>query len=69
MKFWKTAELPFSDKISHKEAINLIKKETILSDDQIAAVTFNNYFNNIVKNAFTLTNKNFPKKKKQMFLT
>ena len=60
MKFWKTVQLPFSDKISYKEAINLIKKETILSDDQTVAVTFNNYFNNIVKNVLTLTNKNFP---------
>ena len=23
-KFWKTARLPFSDKISHKETINLV---------------------------------------------
>ena len=56
-KFWKTVQLPFSDKVFHNEAINLIKKKTILSDDQIVAETFNNYFNNIVKNLLTLTNK------------
>ena len=60
-KFWKTAKPLFSDKISHKETINLAVNDTILSDDQVVADTFNNYFNNIVKNLVTVTNKNYPK--------
>ena len=48
------------DKISHKETINLAVNDTILSDDQVVADTFNDYFNNIVKNLLTVTNKNFP---------
>ena len=47
-----------SDKISHKETINLAVNDTILSDDQVVADTFNNHFN---KNLLTVTNKNFPK--------
>ena len=49
------------DKISHKETINLAVNDTILSDDQVVADTFNDYFNNIVKNLLTVTNKNFSK--------
>ena len=60
-KFWKTVKPLFSDKISYKETINLAVNDTILSDDQVVAHTFNNYFNNIVKNLLTVTNKNFPK--------
>ena len=60
-KFWKTVKPLFSDKISHKETINLAVNDTILSDDQAVADTFNNYFNNIVKNLLTVTNKNYPK--------
>ena len=37
------------------------------SDDQVVANTFNNYFNNIVKNLLTVTNKNFPKNKTNGF--
>ena len=33
----------------------------MLSDDQLAADTFNNYFSNIVKNVLTVTDKNFLK--------
>ena len=57
-KFWKTVKPLFSDKISHKETINLAVNDTILSDDQVVADTFNNYFNNIVKNLLNVTNKN-----------
>ena len=60
-KFMKTVKPPFSDKISHKETINLAVNDIILSDDQVVADTFNNYFNNIVKNFITVTNKNYPK--------
>ena len=60
-KFWKTVKPLFSDKISHKETINLAVNDTILSDDQVVADTFNNYFNNIVKNLLNVTNKNYPK--------
>ena len=60
-KFWKTVKPLFSDKISHKETINLAVYDTILSDDQVVAYTFNNYFNNIVKNLLAVTNKNYPK--------
>ena len=60
-KFWKTVKPLFSDKISHKETINLAVNDTILSEDQLVADTFNNYFNNIVKNLLTATNKNYLK--------
>ena len=33
-KFWKTVKPLFSDKISHKEAINLAENDTILTDIQ-----------------------------------
>ena len=56
-KFWKTVKPLFSDKISDKETINLTVNDTILSDDQVVADTFNNYFNDIVKNFLTVTNK------------
>ena len=60
-KFWKNVKPLFPDKISHKETINLAVNDKILSDDQVVADTFNNYFNNIVKNLLTVTNKNYPK--------
>ena len=41
-KFWKTVKPLFSDKISHKETVNLVENDTILSDDQIVTDTFNN---------------------------
>ena len=62
MKFWETVKPLFLDKISRKEAINTVENDTILSDVQVVVHTFNNYFNNIVKKLFTLTNKSFPKK-------
>ena len=60
-KFWKIVKPLFSDKISHKGIIDLAVNDTILSDDQVVADTFNNYFNNIVKNLLTMINKNYPK--------
>ena len=60
-KFWKTVKPLFPDKISHKETISLAVNGTILSDDQVVADTFNNYYNNIVKNLLTVTNKNYLK--------
>ena len=62
-KFWKTAIPLFLDKISHKETISLVENDAVFSDNQVVADTCNNYFNNIVKNLLTLTNKTFPKKK------
>ena len=61
-KFWKTVKPTFSNRIFHKETINLVENDTNLSDDQAVTDTFNNHLNNIVKNLFTLTNKNFPQK-------
>ena len=61
-KFWKTVKPLFPNEISHRETISLVENEVILSDGQVVVETFNNYFNNIVKNILTLTNKNFPKK-------
>ena len=57
------------DKISHKESITLAEKDTISSDNQVAADTFNNYFKNTVllKTLFTVTNKNFPEEKTNGF--
>ena len=60
-KFWKTVKPLLSDKISHKETIKLAVNDTILSDNQVVADTFNNYFNNIIKNLLTITIKNYPK--------
>ena len=57
----KTVKPLFSDKISHKETINLAVNDTILSDDQVVADTLNSYFNNIVKSLLTVNNKNYPK--------
>ena len=42
-KSWKTVKPLFSDRISHEETINLVGNDTILSDDQVVADTFNNY--------------------------
>ena len=50
-----------------KKTINLVEKDTILSDDQVVANTFNNYFNNIVKNLLAVTNKNVPTEKNKWF--
>ena len=60
--FWKTIKPLFSYKISHKERINFAENDTVLGDNQVVADRFNNYFNNIVTNLLTITNKNFPKK-------
>ena len=51
-KFWKTTEPLFSDRISHKETINLVKNNTILSDEKIVADSFNNCFNKIIKKIY-----------------
>ena len=49
-KFWQTVKPLFSDKINHRETINLIDNEIILSNDEEIAETFNKYFCNIAKN-------------------
>ena len=42
-KFWKAVKPLFSDKISHKETINLAVNDTTLSDDQVVAGTLLKY--------------------------
>ena len=49
-KFWQTVKPLFSDKINHRETINLIDNEIIFSNDEEVAETFNKYFCNIAKN-------------------
>ena len=49
-KFWQTVKTLFSDKINHRETINLIDNEVTLSNDEEIAETFNKYFCNIAKN-------------------
>ena len=49
-KFWQTVKPLISDKINHRETINLIDNEIILSNDEKIAETFNKYFCNIAKN-------------------
>ena len=49
-KFWQTVKPLFSDKINHRETINLIDNEVTLSNDEEIAETFNKYFCNIAKN-------------------
>ena len=49
-KFGQTVKPLFSDKINHRETINLIDNEVILSNDEEIAETFNKYFCNIAKN-------------------
>ena len=40
--FWKTVKPLFSEKIFHKEIIDLMDNETIFSDDQVIVDTFIN---------------------------
>ena len=53
----------------HKETINLVEIDSILSDGQVAADTFSNYFKDIVKSLLTLIKdvKNFPRNKANGF--
>ena len=48
-KFWKTMKPFFSDKVSGSVGITLVENEAIISEDQIVAETFNNFFANGVK--------------------
>ena len=43
-KFWQTVKPLFSDKINHRETINLIDNEITLSNDEEIGETFNKYF-------------------------
>ena len=49
----------------HKKAINLVEIDSVLSDGQVVADTFSNYFKDIVKSLLTLIKdvKNFPRNK------
>ena len=49
-KFRQTVKPLFSDKINHRETINLIDNEITLSNDEEIAETFNKYFCKIAKN-------------------
>ena len=44
-KFWKTVKPLFSDKSCHRKKISLAENDTTLSDNQVVADMFNNYFN------------------------
>ena len=48
-KFWKNVKPLFSDKAVSSSKITLLKGDTILSEDQEIAETFNDYFENVVK--------------------
>ena len=48
-KFWQTVKPLFSNKLPHKEIINLSENGQILNNDKEIAITFNNYFSNIIK--------------------
>ena len=48
--FWYTVKQLFSDKINHKETINIIGHGVTLTNNEVIAEVFNNYFCNIVKN-------------------
>ena len=48
-KFWQTVKPLFSDKINHRETINLIDNKVTLSNDEEIAETLNKYFCNIAK--------------------
>ena len=48
-KFWQTVKPLFSNKLPHKETINLSKNGQILNNDKEIAITLNNYFSNIIK--------------------
>ena len=48
-KFWQTVKPLFSNKLPHKETINLSENGQLLSNDKEIAITFNNYFSNIIQ--------------------
>ena len=48
--FWQIVKPIFSDKINHREAINVIDSGVILSNDEEIAKTFNKYYCNTAKN-------------------
>ena len=48
-KFWHTVKPFFSDKVTFKKPISLIEENIIISDDDIVANVFNDYFSNVVK--------------------
>ena len=49
-KFWQTRKPIFSDKINHRETINLIDNGVTLSNGEEIAETLNKYFGNIAEN-------------------
>ena len=53
----------------HRKAINLVEIDSVLSDGQVVADTFSNYFKDIVKSLLTLIKdvKNFPRNKANGF--
>ena len=48
-KFWKNAELLFSNKIKSKERITRIENENIILNDKKVAENFHKFFSNVVK--------------------
>ena len=49
-RFWKTVKSLLSDKLTHKEKINLSEKREILKTDMETAKVLNNFFSNVVQN-------------------
>ena len=48
-KFWHTVKPFFSDKVTFKKSISLIEENIIISEDDMVANVFNDYFSNVVK--------------------
>ena len=68
-KFWQTVKPLFSDKINHRETINLIDNEVTLSNDEEIAETFNKYFCNIAKNLSLPENPSIKEPSVELLLT
>ena len=61
-KFWQTVKPLFSDKINHRETINLID-----NGRNLTAETFNKYFCNIAKNLSLLENPSIKKPSVELY--
>ena len=49
-RFWKTVKRLLSNKLTHKEKINLSEKREILKTDMETAKVLNNFFSNVAQN-------------------
>ena len=66
-KCWQTVKPLFSDKINHRETINLIESEIISSNDEEIAEAFNKYFCNIAKNISLTENPSIKEPSAELF--